>query len=290
LFELQRKPQRQAGDRETTRPGLPKMRREEKLKPTWQSTCGRVRLYNADCEAVLPEIATGSVDLILTDPPYGMTDLAWDTVVPLERCWPAWRRVAKPKAAFVITASQPYTAAVVMSNAKHFRTEWIWRKNNGSNFATTKWHLMKEHESVLVFGDGPTTYNAIKQPRVKPIKTGVRRRNASGKACETYAGISENREFKVEDGEYRVPSSVQDFNVERGIHPNQKPVTLCGYFVQTYSNINDVVLDPFMGSASTGVAAVNTLRQFIGIEKDPAYFAKCVERIEAALAEMAFLN
>ncbi|MFN7301805.1 MAG: DNA-methyltransferase [Bacteroidota bacterium] len=226
----------------------------------------------------------GKVDAVVTDPPYAMTDLEWDKAFDIGRWWDLVEAVTGKGKATVLTASQPFTSLMVMSRRSRFRTEWIWKKNAGSNFATTKWHPMKEHESVLVFGDGPTTYNPIKQPRSSPLKAGYTNTSNTGKR-KAYSGVMVNKGFTVTDGEMRVPSSVQQWNRERGHHPNQKPVEMFGYFIRTYSNEGETVLDPFMGSGTTGVACVKTGRKFIGIELDPAYCEIAKQRIEKALSE-----
>jgi site-specific DNA-methyltransferase (adenine-specific) len=241
----------------------------------------KTQLHLGNCLAFLRTLDSGSVDAVVTDPPYGMTDLHWDCVVPMSALWPEFERLTGPKSAIIVTASQPFTSAMVLSRPEWFRTEWIWRKNAGSNFATVKWHPMKEHESVLVFGRGPTTYNPIKQPRARPIKAGYTNTSNTGKR-QAYSGVTHNKGFTVTDGDMRVPSSVQEWNRERGLHPNQKPLALCEYFVRTYADEGMTVLDPFMGSGTTGVACVNTGRNFIGCEIDPGYFAIAEKRIGEA--------
>ncbi len=246
---------------------------------------GRHKLANGDCLEVMKEIPDESVDMILCDLPYGTTACKWDEVIPFDKLWPEYRRVTKPNAAIVLTASQPFTSALVMSNPKEFRHEWIWRKNAGSNFAVTKWQPMKEHESVLVFGKETPRYFPIKQPRTKPIKAGYTNTSNTGKR-DAYNGMV-NKGFTVTDGEMRVPSSVQDFNRERGHHPTQKPVALMEYLIRTYTNEGEVVLDNCMGSGTTGLTAKNLNRKFIGIEKDAGYFEIARNRIEGHNAKVS---
>lgn len=235
-------------------------------------------LYLGDCLDIMADIPAGSVDMVFCDLPYGTTDCKWDTIIPFEALWAQYRRITKKNAAIVLTASQPFTSVLVVSNLPWFRTEWIWRKNAGSNFATVKWHPMKEHESVLVFGSGVTTYNAIKQPRARPLKAGYTNTSNTGKR-KAYSGVEHNKGFTVADGEMRVPSSVQEWNRERGLHPNQKPVAMCEYFIRTYSNPGDLVLDNCIGSGTTAIAAINTNRRWIGIEKEEPYYLAAAERI-----------
>jgi site-specific DNA-methyltransferase (adenine-specific) len=238
-------------------------------------------LLLGDCLDLMDEIETSSVDLVLCDLPYGTTQNRWDSVLPLDYLWAHYRRVCKPNAAIVLTASQPFTSALVMSNPKWFRHEWIWIKNRGSNFANTVREPMKEHESVLVFSAGKWTYNKQMQERTGG---GLGR---AGYAITLYRP-SDNYGTMAPDtkdglSELRVPSSWQKFNTEVGHHPTQKPVALLEYLIRTYTNDREIVLDNTMGSGSTGVAAVNTGRNFIGIERDPSYFAIAERRIHDAL-------
>lgn len=230
-------------------------------------------------------IPDGSVDMILTDPPYGMTACKWDSVIDFDLMWLQLKRIIKPNGAIVMTASQPFTSVLVCSNLKGFKHEWIWEKNRGSNFASVKYQPFKEHESVLVFSRNGERVNYY------PIKE---QRKGSGLARTKYSySISENSTSEVMgftpthsnhngNNELRYPSSVQKINTEVGYHPTQKPVALLEYLIKTYTQENETVLDFTMGSGSTGVACVNTNRKFIGIEMDDKYFDIAKERIEIA--------
>jgi site-specific DNA-methyltransferase (adenine-specific) len=241
-----------------------------------------VTLLLGDCLDRMKEIPDDSVDLILTDPPYGTTGCSWDTIIPFEMMWTEIRRILKKEnSAVVFTASQPFTSALVMSNVEWFRHEWIWIKNRGSNFANTVREPMKEHESVLVFAEKKWTYNKQMQPRTGG---GADRANYE----VTFKTNSDNyRKFDTRENqkisEMRVPSSWQKFNTvsgkEKTKHPTQKPIMLMEYLIKTYTNKRDTVLDFTMGSGSTGVAAINLGRQFIGIEKDHEYFSVAKHRI-----------
>ncbi len=225
----------------------------------------------------MKDIPSKSVDAIITDLPYGTTSNKWDTPFPLDEWWAEAMRVCR--GAVVTTASQPFTARMVMSNLPWFRHEWVWIKNRGSNFANTVREPMKEHESVLVFAEKKWTYNKQMQERTgggaDRVKYGVAFRSQS----DNY------REFKDRDHqqlpEMRVPSSWQKFNCEVGLHPTQKPVELMRYMVRTYTNPGDVVLDPCMGSGTTCLAAKLEGRGYIGIEREPKYFEAAKARIEA---------
>lgn len=236
-------------------------------------------IHLGDCLDVLPSLATGSVDLVLADLPYGTTRNKWDSVIPLDRLWPEYLRVCKPSAAIVLTSSQPFTSALVMSQPALFRHEWIWIKNRGSNFANTVREPMKEHESVLVFGLGKWTYNKQMQSRTGGGASRVAYDFNFRTETDNY-GIFAGKEA-AELPDMRVPSSWQKFNCEVGLHPTQKPLALMEYMVKTYSNEGDVILDNAMGSGTTGVAAQRLGRGFIGIEKDPDHFAVASKRINA---------
>lgn len=236
-------------------------------------------LFHGDAFEILKTIEDGSVDLVLTDPPYGITNNAWDKLPPLDILWNELHRIAKPTAAFVFTASQPFTSQLVISNLKEFRHEWIWQKTTGSNFLNSVREPMKEHESVLVFSRGKWTYNAQRQAR-KPSgwdKTSHEKMASYEQGSDNYSELKGQRGKR--DTKSRIPSSVQKFKNERGLHPNQKPVALMRYLIETYSNPGECVLDPFMGSGSTGVAAEELQRRFIGIEREEEYFAKAQKRL-----------
>jgi site-specific DNA-methyltransferase (adenine-specific) len=236
-----------------------------------------INLIHGDCLEEMEKLPEGSIDLVLTDPPYGTTACKWDNVIPFEPMWEQVWRASKPNGAAVFTASQPFTSALVMSNPEQFRNEWIWIKNRGSNFANTIREPMKEHESVLFFSKGKWTYNKQMQERTgggaERVKYGVAFRSES----ENY------RKFDGRDHQQlpamRVPSSWQKFNCEVGFHPTQKPVALMEYLIKTYTNEGDTVLDFTMGSGTTGVACKNLNRNFIGIELDQTYFDIASKRI-----------
>ena len=231
------------------------------LKPT---------LMLGDCLERMKEIESGSVDMILTDPPYGTTACKWDSIIPLEPMWEQLKRIIKPNGAIVMTASQPFTSVLTCSNLSMFKYEWIWEKDGGSNFATVRYQPMKEHESVLVFGKGKVTYNQIKQERIGSRKGKVTTTIDSGRKDSVYGTQEGGKTLSVD--KLRCPRSIQRFNRERGLHPTQKPVALMEYLIKTYTNESETVLDFTMGSGSTGVAAKNLNRKFIGIELDEAYF------------------
>lgn len=241
---------------------------------------GWATLIQAECLEAMKQLPTGSVDMVLCDLPYGTTSNKWDAVIPFEPLWAEYARIAKESAAIVLTASQPFSSALVMSKPEWFRHEWIWIKNAGSNFANTVREPFKEHEQVLVFSRGKWTYNKQMQERSDSGKSRVKTPVKFETGSENYRAF-ERVETK-EMPELRVPSSWQKFNRERGHHPTQKPVALMEYLIRTYTEKGQVVLDNTMGSCTTGVACINTGRRFIGIEREANYFEIACSRIQQA--------
>jgi site-specific DNA-methyltransferase (adenine-specific) len=251
-----------------------------------------IDLRLGDCLEILPTLADKSVDAIITDLPYGTTACKWDVIIPFDAMWEQVKRLCK--GAFVTTASQPFTSVLIMSNVKWFKYEWIWSKNYGGNFATLRHQPNKTHENVVVFSKNGHTYNPILQ-KTESVEA-LRRALSPGKSSAIHRAGGKKSEHLPSlvrvDGSFKEfvnPKSVQQF---KGVpkqhieHPTQKPVELYEYLVKTYTNIGDVVLDFCMGSGTTGVACVNTGRQFIGIEKEPKYFEIAQKRIAEAQQQM----
>ena len=230
-----------------------------------------------DCLERMAEIPDGSVDMVMADLPYGTTACKWDSVIPLDALWAEYKRVCKPDAAIVLTATQPFTAALVMSNLKGFKHEWIWRKDKAGNFASAKYAPMKIHESVLVFCHGRINYKPIKTLRDKPIIRGNSSAKGTAKNLASSSRFSGHTRKIFTD---RCPESIIPFRtVRKTVHPTQKPVELMEYLIRTYTNAGETVLDNTMGSGTTGVACMNTGRRFIGIERDETYFNIARSRI-----------
>lgn len=232
----------------------------------------------------MKSIPDGAVDMILCDLPYGTTACKWDTVIPFEPLWGQYKRVIKKNGAIVLFGSQPFTSILVMSNPKMFKYELVWDKKHGKAPGVAKYRPMPSHENILVFGKGTNTYNpqwGQGEPYVdKRTKTALRNQEDGHKFG--YTGQFES----VSDGK-RYPLSViesKTYSVKCSQHPTQKPVALCEYLIKTYTNEGEWVLDNTMGSGTTGVACVNTGRNFLGIEQDEKYFAIAKERIQAAEA------
>jgi site-specific DNA-methyltransferase (adenine-specific) len=241
------------------------------------------RVLLGDCFEWLPQIKTSSIDMILCDLPYGTTACKWDSILPFDLLWEQYERIIKDNGAIVLTASQPFTSALVMSNPKLFKYEWIWEKNRGSNFATVKYMPMKEHESVLVFYKKKPTYNEKKIPRSEEGKGRVQRKfipNNRGKR-EVYNGL-EVKDHGEMDKDWRCARSIIKHNVQVGLHPTQKPVSLFQDMIEIYTNEGEIVLDNTAGSGTTAVACINSDRNFIVIEKDCNYFEIANQRINEA--------
>ena len=232
-----------------------------------------------DCLERMKEIPDGSVDMILTDPPYGTTACKWDSIIPLEPMWEQLKRVIKPNGAIVMTASQPFTSVLVSSNLKGFKYCWQWDKKIPSGMSYARFRPMQQTEDIAVFtfNGEKTIYNPQMTKRDKPIKSGGTKKSESAPIA------NKNPNFK-KTYEYKNPTTLIEFDkVRRGsVHPTQKPVALMEYLIKTYTNEGETVLDFTMGSGSTGVAAKNLNRKFIGIEMDETYFNIAKDRIEKA--------
>lgn len=222
--------------------------------------------------------------MILCDLPYGTTACKWDSVIPFEPLWAQYHRVAKPNAAIVLTASQPFTTALIASNLKHFKYCWIWDKVRGVGFQLAKFRPMMRTEDVVVFGNGKGSLATYQPQMVKRDKI---------KKSKCYSN-SDSNPLAYNDGQEREYTDKYPTNVievsnasQKGkVHPTQKPVALMEYLIRTYTNEGDVVLDNCMGSGTTGVACMNTGRKFIGMEQDAKYFEISQKRIhDAALPD-----
>jgi site-specific DNA-methyltransferase (adenine-specific) len=220
-------------------------------------------------------ISDGSIDMVLADPPYGTTACKWDSVIPFEPMWEQLKRVVKPNGAIVMTASQPFTSALVMSNVKMFAYEWVWVKSKITGVLNAKKMPVRKHEQVLVFSNTKTTGTYNPQGLVAKgtiTKQGGNSDNYRSRSSEAYVQEWTNWPRDV----LEVPSE------GKTVHPTQKPVALMEYLIKTYTNEGETVLDFTMGSGTTGVACVNTGRNFIGIELDQEYFEMAQNRIEQA--------
>jgi len=235
-----------------------------------------MQLIFGDCLELMKEIPDASVDMVLCDLPYGTTQNKWDSVLDLHSLWAQYKRISR--GAIVLSASQPFTSALVMSNLDWFRYDWTWRKPKGTGHLNAKKQPMRDKEDILVFYAKQPTYNP-QFSQGKPYTAESRGTQRVGTSrTQNYGAFGNAR--NASDGR-RYPKQVVEFGVvERGtLHPTQKPVALMEYLIRTYTNEGMTVLDNCMGSGTTGVACQNLRRSFIGIEKDPAYFAIAEQRI-----------
>lgn len=243
-----------------------------------------IQLLRGDCFEHMAALPSGSVDLVLVDPPYGTTACRWDAVLPFEPMWREIKRLLKPDRAAVFTASQPFTSALVMSNPKWFKYQWVWEKNKATGHLNAKRRPLVAHEDVLVFCDSTPPYSpqGLVEKVVPTVSRGNRGRKGLGSSGDVY-GLATRDAVQTHTG---YPRSVIAFGVDMKaeFHPTQKPVALMEYLIKTYTNEGDTVLDFTMGSGTTGVACVNTDRSFIGIELDEGYFNTARSRIEQALS------
>lgn len=241
----------------------------------------KTALMHGDCLELMGRL-TREVDLIVCDPPFGTTLMDWDKVLPFNKLWERYAAILKPTGCVVLFGSQPFTSALVMSNPRWFKYELVWDKNKCGSPGLAKIRPMKTHENVLIFAPGRTTYN----PQMESGEPYARKsKNPEGYVgrCNNHGyGLKPKTEFTNEGTRY--PKSVlrisRDFSAQQQVHPTQKPVPLLEWLIRTYSNEGDVVLDNCMGSGSTGLAAMNTGRLFIGMEQDKAYFDLAERRIE----------
>ena len=235
----------------------------------------KVNLLHGDCLELMKDIPDKSVDMILCDLPYGTTQCKWDSIIPFEPLWKQYERVIKDNGAIVLTASQPFTTELIHSNLKLFKYCWVWNKKKAGNIFLAKYQPMKIHEDIAVFSKKAHKYNPIKTPRDKIKRS---KNYGTGEAM----GGDRKKEDKVYEYTDKNPVSIIEVSnaVQKGkIHPTQKPVELFEYLIKTYTNEGETVLDNCMGSGTTGVACVNTNRNFIGIELDDKYFEIAKERI-----------
>ena len=236
-------------------------------------------LIQGDCLLEMDKlIANGiKVDMVLTDPPYGTTACKWDSIIPFEEMWRRLREIIKNNGAIALFGSEPFSSALRMSNIKRYKYDWVWNKKKGGNPLLAKKQPIKITETISIFALGCCVYYPIMQPRDKAKSRGGNR----GRVSETTSNFfSENKEYT-----HYYPKNIIEFsnaNQTNRVHPTQKPVALLEYLIKTYTNEGETVLDFTMGSGSTGVACVNTNRNFIGIELDDKYYNIAKNRLKEA--------
>jgi DNA modification methylase len=242
-----------------------------------------IDLRLGDCLEIMKSIPSGSIDAIITDPPYGTTACKWDSVIDFELMWEQLNRIIKPNGAIVLFGSEPFSSALRMSNIKNYKYDWIWDKKIPSGMSYARFQPMRRNEQISVFCDGKTIYNPQMVLRDKPIKGGGMSKGET----------TNNQNLKALKKTYthKNPTNILVFDkIRRGsLHPTQKPVDLLEYLIKTYTNENETVLDFTMGSGSTGVAAKNLNRSFIGIEQDANYFDIATDRISKEEKQLKIL-
>jgi len=244
-----------------------------------------MKLINDDCLKVLPTLANNSVDLILTDPPYGTSSCKWDSVIPLDKMWKELQRVIKEYKPIILFGSEPFSSYLRTSNIKWFKYDWVWEKQRGSNFLNYKYQPSKNYEIISVFSNGATSFvkNNSNCPYNPQMVNGLPYKIKQGKGGDAVVreGSRTGKDIITKNNGTRYPNAIQKFNFDKEkLHPTQKPVALLEYLIKTYTNESDIVLDFTMGVGSTGVAAKNLNREFIGIELDEKYFNIAKERLQ----------
>lgn len=242
-------------------------------------------LMHGDCLELMKSIPDASVDMILCDLPYGTTACKWDSVIPFDALREQYKRIAKPKSAIVLTASQPFTSALGASNLGDLKYSWYWRKTRATGHMNAKKMPMKDIEDVLVFYRSMPTYNPQGLKPMNKVQKNSASHIARGISTDPTSVVTGGITAETWTQEWtNYPRQVLDFASEGStVHPTQKPVALMEYLIKTYTDEGDVVLDCVMGSGTTGVACANTGRNFIGMELDAGYFQIAKDRIHKAM-------
>ena len=247
-----------------------------------------IRLIEGDCLEVMPTLEPGPVDLILADLPYGTTACKWDTIIPFEPLWANYKRLLKPRGAVVLTASQPFTSMLVMSNLSMFKYTWTWVKSRPGGFVSAKLKPLKATEDVVVFSEGATANGSARNmpyfPQYLVPNSKVWKRPARYKGSEGTRYMRESHALERTAEFTGYPRDVIEIpNPNKEVfHPTQKPVALFEYLIKTYSNEGETVLDNTIGSGTTAIACLNTGRKCVGIERDGSYFGIAVKRVKEA--------
>ena len=259
------------------------------MKKVYNSNGNYYKIYNKDCLIQMKKIKDKSIDLILCDLPYGTTACSWDTVIPFKKLWKQYKRIIKDNGAIVLFGSEPFSSYLRMSNLKWYKYDWVWEKHKPSNFALARKQPMKYHENICVFYNKQANYypQMIKRDSER-VKQGQKNNNkhTSVNKGELNSLKTIQDDFFKYNTDLKLPSTVLNFNGvqsnsrDKTIHPTQKPVALLEYLIKTYTNENETVLDNTMGSGSTGVACINTKRNFIGIELEKKYYKIAKKRLE----------
>jgi len=250
-----------------------------------------IKLLHGDCLELMKEIPDKSIDMILCDLPYGTTDCKWDVIIPFEPLWAQYKRIIKDRGAIVLFGSEPFSSLLRCSNIKLYKYDWKWDKIQGANFLNVKYQPLKNIEDIMVFSKARIT-NGKRQP-IKYNPQGFKEHieekvnNADYTGSFSSSSVKKGRPYKSTGKGY--PKCLIQFAKDKtGLHPTQKPVALLEYLIKTYTIEGETVLDNCMGSGSTGVACINTKRNFIGIEKEEKYFEIAEKRIKEAEQKSRF--
>lgn len=230
-----------------------------------------------DCLEGMKLIPDKSIDMILCDLPYGTTNCKWDTIIPFEPLWHEYKRIIKDKGAIVLFGSQPFTSALVMSNPKMFKHDWIWYKSRSGSAITAKYRPVKRHEDILVFCNGSPKYNP-QMTEGEPYY----RKSSNNKKNDHKLGVKSNMETKNIGTRYPITIQYfkQNWSKQQQVHPTQKPVELFRYLIRTYSDISDIVLDNCMGSGTTAIASTLENRRWLGFETESKYVEIANKRLD----------
>jgi len=278
------------------------------IQPYIEGVCLRKnQLILGDCLDELSKIFDKSIDLVLTDPPYGTTSCKWDSIIPFKPMWIELKRIIKDNGCIVLFGTEPFSSFLRTSNINWFKYDWIWEKQKASNFMSAKYSPLKYHEIISVFSKNthkynPQRYKVLELDDVLKLNKKQIKHLFENKEYDRYGKVDKRKtvndpttnkdhignklkRIRNLDNGYRNPKSVLKINkdINTNIHPTQKPVSLLEYLIKTYTKENDTVLDFTMGSGSTGIACKNLNRHFIGIEKDEKYFDIAKQRIEGVL-------
>lgn len=239
---------------------------------------GEARLYQGDCLEIMPKLDVGSIDLVLADLPYGVTACEWDKIIPFDRLWAEYERILSPQGSVVLTASQPFTTKLIQSKIEWFKYELIWKKNTTSGFLNSKFQPLRNHENVIVFSPA-NTHKMIYHPQGL-VKVDRMRKNPSSRIYNKQAAGVRHVSYA------NYPRSVMEFASETDRkHPSQKPVSMMAYLIKTFSDPGAVVLDNTMGVGSTGVAALQIGRKFVGMELEEDFYQMAKQRIGKAILD-----
>lgn len=247
----------------------------------------RNKVYLGDCLELMKNIQDKSIDMILADLPYGTTACKWDTIIPFDKLWEHYKRIIKDNGAIVLTASQPFTSALVMSNPKMFKYQWVWIKTKKTGFTNAKNRPLSQHEDVVIFSKANVANGSNLMMKYNPQDLLVLNKTRKGDKNKSEGDLNGQKYYRPSQSEDYIqeytnyPTTVLEFASEgKIIHPTQKPVALFEYLIKTYTNKGDLVLDNCAGSCTTAIAAINTNRDFICIEKEEKYFEIGNKRIE----------